>query len=198
MSGPLFQSNTVLPPRVLAITLTLAVFAAGVYYGILFYMRHHDADVRLAALATVQQTVNTTLTAQRSTWARERDSLTMLTHQRDTIVIESIRAVRTAIAARVDTVRDTVRSFSIVTACSTLATECDAFRVSANQTLAFADSLHRADSLRVLLLSTQHVASSDSVRTLMAQRTGRVSLLRAAMAVVFVATLTYALGRFTP
>lgn len=198
MTGPLFHSNTVLPPRVLAITLALVVFSAGVYASTVLYMRHHDADVRLEALADVQQTVNATLTAQRATWARDRDSLAARTHHRDTIVIESIRAVRTAIAARVDTVRDTVHSFAIVAACATLATECEAFRVSAGHALALADSLHRSDSLRVLLLSTQHVASRDSVHTLLAQRTHRVSVLRAAVAIVSVATLTYALGRLTP
>lgn len=171
--------------------ITLACFAGRQF------LRNHDAAVRAAVFAQAELHAARSVTMQRTAWARRFDSLATTTRQRDTVLVTRIQRVR-ELVTRADTVRDTVSATAALQQCTALASDCEAFRSSATTALLVADSLHRADSLRVHLFALQKVASSDSIRLLTTQRDRRLSWPRALLGTLAFSGAAYLAGRLTP
>lgn len=167
------------------------------FFAVRQFVRNHDASVREAVYAEAELHAARSVTLQQQMWTRRFDSLATLTRQRDTVLVTRIQRVR-ELVARADTVRDTVTVVAALQSCTDLAHDCDRFRVSATSALVAADSLHRADSLRVQLFSLQRVAAADSIRALTQQRDRRISRTRAISSALALSGAAYLLGRFTP
>ena len=185
-------------PLLMLGTLAASVFAAR------HLLATHDARVRSSVYDAASAHATATLTLQRAHWQRQRDSLTAITRQRDTVLVASIQRVRELFR---DTVPVEVSSNPLPlpaldsarrNACTALADDCQAFRISATASLLAADSLHALDDARVTQLALQRVAVSDSVRTITAQRDRRPTRARALVGALSLGGLAYVVGRLTP
>ena len=79
-----------------------------------------------------------------------------------------------------------------------MASDCERFRVSATAALVSADSLHQADSTRVAAMAFAHVAASDSIRAVIAQRNRRPSWRTALSLSALLTAAGYVAGKVTP
>lgn len=184
------------PRSLLWIVLGLLAFWAGVFYAGHAWLNARDRDVRRAALEQVQTAITFTLTRERNTWARERDSLASLVGQRDTVL-------RTQIVRVATLVHDTVTPPAVayprcLASLDTLAQSCEQYRATASATIAVGDSLHRADSLRVRILGARVTASADSLHRVAAQRDSRVAWPVCTGSGILAALVAYVVGRFSP
>ncbi len=147
-------------PDWLWLTLVGTAFLAALFYGAKRVVDNAETRGRDAAYASAHEAAQLVFPVERARWARERDSLALLTAQRDTVLVERIRRV-TSIDTL--TLTDTVTVRETLNQCSALAADCDAFRSIATQALAKADSLHRADSLSRIALSLRVVLTDDTL-----------------------------------
>lgn len=124
----------------------------------------HDTRISRAASKATRDSIvtaandirNVVWPRERAAWQRTEDSLRLALSKRDTALVERIRTVQRLVH---DTIRETVRDTVRVTveplrnACTALANDCNAFRVTVMRSLAVSDSLRRADSVAVHALS---------------------------------------------
>lgn len=161
MSAPRYYRGV---PEWLWVVLVVTVGLGALYFAGRRTIERAEDRGRQAAYADAVSAANLVWPAERARWNRERDSLTALTAQIDTVLVTRLRTVRQLVT---DTLRDTLvaRDTVLVRACSALADDCAAFRVSATAALLLADSTRRADSLAAVALIVGRIATTDSLRT---------------------------------
>lgn len=103
-------------------------------------------------------------------WTVERDSLRALAALRDTVLVSRLRVVHDTTWLPADTT-PTVRLFACRMQLDSLATACEAFRVTATRALAVADSQRTADTAITSALSVQLAA----IRRADAEKAGKLA-----------------------
>jgi len=151
-------------PEWIWVVLVVGAGLLGLYFAGRRALEAAEDRGRQAAYADATSAANLVWPAERARWNRERDSLAARTAQIDTVLVTRLRTVRELVT---DTLRDTLvaRDTVLVRACSALADDCAAFRVSATAALLLADSTRRADSLAAVALIVGRIAATDSLRT---------------------------------
>jgi hypothetical protein len=120
-------------------------------------------DERRRVLAEGTALTSLQLQAERSQWARERDSLAALVAQVDTVVRVRIRQVRDTLWLPADT-SVSVRYAACRATLDALATDCDRYRETTTAALQNAAAIQRTDSLAKEALTARAIALRDSLQ----------------------------------
>lgn len=155
-----------LAPVVVGVVLALALLLA-LWCAVRATITAIRTDERAAVLRAGEAILTQSLVTLRAV-AHERDALRAVVRQRDTVLVTRLRTVRDTAWVPVDTT-PVVRDAACRAQLDTLASDCDAFRVSATAALASADTMRRRDStvrsgLSVQLAGVRRADSTKAAR----------------------------------
>lgn len=132
------------------------------YYAVREGVRAIRADERATVYREANQWAAVGLSWQRAAWAKERDSLRLAVARVDTVLRTRLTIVQDTTWLPADTT-PAVRLTACRAVLDTVASVCAQFRAQATAALEVADSLLRADSVRIVGLGFVASAARDSL-----------------------------------